>query len=383
MFEQETEHILEIARQRTIGNAEAITVKDILAADVPSPVKTFFRADIEALLLDEFQQHRKKSRFNFRHPEVQSLQNQINSILVLNFTFERVEFLNRLNDTVHLVINYLVRPQWTLTSVLFEHEPSTSPLSLLRLLRYFGPYEYVKDLLVRYVQEKTAAEFTKEEFAFLLWRLDAEYLRRKSGDELARILFPLYEFFDYPKRSGNKSLPIKALVRYFEDKGLASVLSMLEGATVQGKEEISHRELGELLENVRRTNGAFEAVKLDVVPQPDNAVEAVASTVNPNPLPPSPAEFAQQVPRAPVAVQVPSTRVLEINDGDRKRFTRRIFRQDEAAFASAIGALEHTPSWKEASKVIDEIFIQNVIDPYSSDALRFIETLFKQFQKTR
>ena len=384
MFEQETEQIIDMARQRTLGSAQAIALKDILGANIPAPLKTFFRAEVEAILLDEMQQRRKKSRFNFQHPEVVSLENQINSILVLNFTYERTEFLSRLDDTVHLLANFLVRPHWTLTSVLFEREQSITALSLLRLLRYFGAYEYLKDILVHYVGEKLIASFTREEFATLLWRMDAEYVRRKSGDELARILFSLFDFFDYPKKGEGMSLPIKALVRYFEDKGLASVLPMLEGAIAQGKNDISHRELGELLENVRRTSGAFEASKLEVE-HPVTEREMVASIEASQPLPPSPTLPQRQNDHGTAAVQGPSgvIRILEFSEGDQKRFTRRIFRQDEAAFASASGALKHAPSWKEASKIIDEIFIQNVIDPYSSDALRFTETLFKQFHKSK
>ena len=92
MFEQETESIIAAIRQRTIGSAGTFAVKDILASDIPHPVKTFFRADVEAMLMKELLTYHKTSRFPFDHVEVQSLQQQINSLLVLNYAFQREDF---------------------------------------------------------------------------------------------------------------------------------------------------------------------------------------------------------------------------------------------------------------------------------------------------
>jgi len=40
-------------------------------------------------------------------------------------------------------------------------------------------------------------------------------------------------------------------------------------------------------------------------------------------------------------------------------------------------------SWKDASRFIDEIFIQNDINPYSSDAKRFIDMVYQKFYPPR
>ena len=319
MFEQETELIITTVQQRTIANQPAIAIKDILAADIPYPLKTFFRADVESMLHDELQRYRKTSRFNFDHPEIHSLQNQMNSVLVLHFSFERTEFLRRLSDTVHLIINYLVRPQWTLTNVIFEKDASVSSNTLLRMLRHFGPYEYMKDIIARYVQDKTIPSFTREEFSSFLWKVEGEYVRRKAGDELARILSPLYEFLDYPKNTGNKPLPIKALVRYFEDKGITAVLHRLEGESIQGKHDLGCHELGHLLEDVRRTSGAFEVEKMVEQPIGDSILtQAIEQTQTKN-------QQTKGVSTLFFNTSADSTRMLVLDDSDRRRFVKKIF----------------------------------------------------------
>jgi hypothetical protein len=369
MLEQETNLIISTVSQRTIAGAESVFVKDILAADIPYPIKTFFRADVEAMLAEELRNQRKASRFNYTHPEIQSLQNQIDSILVLHYSFRRTEYLQRLDEAVHMLGNFLIRPQWTLANALFENDETISSAMLARLLKHFGPYEYLRNLITHYVRDKNVASFTKADFSSLVARMDGEYIRRKAGDELARVMSPIYDFFDYPKNTGTKPFPVKALIRYFEDKGLSSVTTRLEGEASQEKQELTLRALGEMLEEVRRTSGAFEVEKwesrtdleLQTVPNAEPGIHAIQ-------------------PEA-------GTRRLAIMDsiseGDRRRFVRKIFNQDESLFDSAVDSIGTLTSWKEASKFIDQILIRNDVDPYSPEAERFVMIISQQFQPKR
>ena len=356
MFEEEIGIMTDTIARRTIGAAQSIALREILAAEIPHPIKTFFRADAEALLGDELRRERKATRFFHDHPEVQNLQQQMNSILVLHYTSERQEYLRRLDDTVHMMVNYLVRPQWTLAGVLFETDRTISSQALMRLFRYFGPYEYYRDVLSRYVDDKQITSFTREEFSSLLWKVDAGFIRRKTGDEMARVLLPLYDFFDFPFKTGTNALPTKALIRFFEDKGLSQVLLRLEGERARETERLTRAALGVILEDVRRTNGAFEA-------------EAPENASGP----------ARTVPESPV----PAVDLLAaISDKDRLRFIIRIFRQDEGAFTEALQSMATLPSWEEASKFIDHIYIRNDIDPCSYDAERFTGIMLQQYHRT-
>jgi hypothetical protein len=72
-----------------------------------------------------------------------------------------------------------------------------------------------------------------------------------------------------------------------------------------------------------------------------------------------------------------------IGEGDRRRFIKKIFNQDESSFSSAVDTIGTLASWKEASKFIDQILIRNDVDPYSTEAERFVEIISQQFQPRR
>jgi hypothetical protein len=367
VLEKETERLIDIILLRSIGNSSSITVKDILAADIPYPVKAFFRADVEMILMKEVSTGRKNSRFNYSHPEVQNLQQQMNSILVLHYPFERDEFISQISDVVHVLMNYLVRPQWTLTNAIFENEPSVSTRTLIPMLKHFGPYEYFRDVFQRYTHDKNITHITRDEFSTLLWKIDTECIRRKTGDELARILSPLYEFVFFPNQSSDQAIPVKALIRYFEDKGVTSAVLRLEGELAQSTLTLTRTALAEILEAVRRTAGGFETEQPELT---------VASVINETDTKLSGRE--NSIPTASDLVRME----LLFDEHDRQRYIKRIFRQDEQAFSSALHSIGTMKSWKEASRFIDEIYIKNEIDPYSFDAERFTQLIFQQYQHT-
>jgi len=367
VFEKETTEIIRTIIERTPQTSSGVvSVKDILAADIPYPIKTFFRADVEAMLLSELHHHRKNSRFFFDHPEVQNLQQQINSILVLHYQFKWNEYEQRVDEAVHMMINYLIRPQWTLTNVIFEKENTISSYSLKNLLKYFRPYEYLREIIIHYLSEKKIASIKKDEFKSLIWKGDGEYIRRKSGDELAKIMSPIFDFFDYPNRTGNKAILIKALIKFFEDKGLVMILPRLEGDIAQGKTELTLNELSDLLEDYRRTLGSFQVEKIEVE-QTDLIVKSEENKTD----------------STDVVQSQMHDFLSSISESDRRKFIKKIFNQDEEAYISALKSIEKLPTWKEASKNIDEIFIKYDVDPYSSEATRFIEVLFEQYHPKR
>jgi hypothetical protein len=365
VLELETDQIVGVIGQKTIAQAPSISLKEVLASDAHPAVRAFFRADVEAMLLEEYRASVRTSRFNHDHADVKSAQAGLNSALVLHYVFQRKEYLSRLADAVRLLANFLVRPQWTLTGVVFEKDPAISVESLRRLLNYFAPYGYLKEVIFRYAADRKVSAFTREEFSTLLWKIDAALVRRKSGQELADILLPLYEFFDYPRNTAKNAVPVKALIKFFEDKGLTDVQTRLEGEMAQGLDGLTLESLAPILDDVRTTSSGFTAERTELKP------------------PEQPASDAGRGDQGTAAGRGGPDIATAIQDGEKKKFIRKIFKQEDAKYDEAVRELSAMPGWKEASRYIDEIFIRNDVDPYSGEAERFIEIVFQQFHPPR
>ncbi len=383
MLERETEQIVGVVTQKTIGQAPSISLREILAADVLPALRAFFRADVEAMFLEEHNTALGRSTFNHEHPDVQYAQAQLRSAMVMHYAFGRKEYLARLSDAVQLLANYLVRPQWTLTGVVFEKEPAISVESLRRLMQYFAPYEYLGEVLFRYAEDKRVSAFTKDDFSSLLWKIDAAFVRRKSGQELCEALAPMYEFFDYPRNSGKFAMPVKALIKFFEDKGLTDAHTRLEGEMAQGLSVVPLQTLAGILEDVRQTSGQFVVER--------NEAKSGAAAVGELPIAPIGGAAAGDNPAGNIPAHSATDRgtrpgpdiASAIQENEKRKFIRKIFRQEEPKYDEAMQQLARTAGWKEASRIIDEIFIENDVDPYSGEAERFIEIVFQQYHPPR
>ncbi len=85
----------------------------------------------------------------------------------------------------------------------------------------------------------------------------------------------------------------------------------------------------------------------------------------------------EQKPGRPSSTMPPLD--LLIDDDERKRFVRRLFNGDMAYYNIVIETLNKMTSWKEASLYIDEIFLMNGVDPYSTDSVNFTDKVYTRF----
>ncbi len=86
--------------------------------------------------------------------------------------------------------------------------------------------------------------------------------------------------------------------------------------------------------------------------------------------------------RAPSSLPYSSLEML-IDEDERKRFIRKLFNGDSAYYNVIIHTLDNMTSWKEASLYIDEIFLMNGVDPYSSDSVFFTDKVYSRFSALR
>ncbi len=382
MYEKEIDRLNKLTLIRTIGSAERISLKEVLAAEIPLQLRNMIRVDVEQKLQDELRNNFVNSRFDFSHPEVISLQNRMNSILVLNYSFNRHEYLELVHDAIHLLLNFLMRPQWTLRSFIFDNTTQVSSDAIIKALRNFSGYEYLRDLIVRIIQEKNIKLMTIDEFQSLIWKCDREFIRRKDGYQLAQITLPIYDFINYGNRETKSTVATKGLIKLFEDKGMRKVVDRLQIELQRNVNEISFDELCILLEDLRKTYDGFEFENtLQKIP-----AEIVATVPHKeSPVVNITIDESEMVVKNDSTSDHPSAKPqlppLEkfFDDEERKRFIKKIFRKNEKDFSDAITDINNMSSWKEASKYVDEIYILNEVDLYSPEATLFTEITYNRF----
>jgi len=425
IFEAEIDAIMTAVRARTIGEEDGITLRKLQNADIHPAIKAYFRAEVERTLVHERANEQRSRRFAYGLPEVVSLQQQIDRLLILNYHFDQTEFETLLDQSVHFEFNYLCRPQFTLLSFVMGSQRRVSTVEIDKRLQYCVDYTYFPELIRRYFNDRGLVEVSYEEFRSLLERIDHEIVSQHSAIELARMLRALSEFVDESRlqprdAEGNPMLPTNAAIVFFEDKQLIPVKVRLEfERDINELNVISLQQLADLIDLVRGVEeGVVPVAPLDEEnrliepeqpatspepfsgpafvtasePTPPRGETPVVETVEVSSLPPleelfpSMSEPPADEPSSALEHDQPAIIPAGLRDvhdlftdAEQKKFIKTIFRKDERAFRTTLDELNILPTWQETSLFLDSLFISLNVDPFSEPAVHFTDRLYVRF----
>ena len=410
IFETEIEQIMNAVSARTIGESETIRLRDLLAADLHPAIKAYFKARIRQLLQQERMTEVRSKKFPYSLPEIVRLLEQVDVLLVHNYSFGQHDFALMLDHAVHFQFNFLCRPQWTLLNFIFENQRRRPTSDIRRKLRYCVDYEYYAEIIKRLIDDRGLAEIEYEEFKDLLEKIDNEIVSRHSSVELALLTRPLLRFIESalpvpPAKLADSKIPINAAVVFFEDKKLNDIKGRLETERDKnGVTEISLRELAGLIEKVRTHDEDAEVDFPDSGAESAKAHERPVETPSAQPLKAEPAtvsktpvkvfsDFEEDEP----ATVAPSPRSEEsysdltdssilvnlhslFSPSEEKTFIKKVFQKDELLFRESLDQLNEMTDWKEASQYLQQLFLTNEIDPFSEVAIMFTDKVQRRFQ---
>jgi hypothetical protein len=412
IFEDEIERIMHTVRARTIGEADSITLREILLASIHPAIKAYFKAEVQRQLLEERQLEVRSKRFPYAIPEVAGLQRQMDLLLLVNYQFDQHEFETLLDQAVHFTFNFLCRPQFTFVEFLFENQRQQSTQRIEQKLEYCVDYEYFSLLLKRYFTERGLASISYEEFKKLLAKIDQEVISEHSSIELANMTKPIMGFVeaiqDQPPAEGKaKTLPINAAIVFFEDKNLSELKLRLEYERDHSHlMEIDLQRLADIIEEVRAITSGRQTASVveETVPSPPPPAEqqqviitinrasgdetrveqaADARPMEPNNTTSGLAEKQLEEPGLPLLQAKASVALADIlslmSGSEKKKIAKAIFHKDQDEFVSTVALLEKAGSWEEASLVLDDLFLAKGVDPQSRVAILLTEKVYQRF----
>ncbi len=394
MFEAEIDAIMHAVRARTIGEEDSITLRKVLAARIHPAIAAYFRAEVEKKLRDERAHEFRSKRFPYAHPEVVSLQRQIDVLLVQHYTFDRSEFETLLDQSVHFEFNYLCRPQWTLLNFIMGDQRRTPVTAVERKLQYCIDYRYFAEFIKRTIDERGQTEITYEEFKALLEKIDRAVIAEHTSAELARMLRALSAFVDlgHPEApNGNAHLPINAAIVFFEDKRMQELTARLEEERDRnGRATITLDELGRTIQEVRAASAMESPLPEPAAPEimPEAPLVPAVSANGPAALAPAPTMPAEPPPSTLATEKaVPEGSsvgdLISVSDlfsaAEQKKFIRQLFGKDDWAFQTAVEELDQLQTWQETSHFLDNLFTVHQVDPFSEPAVEFTDRLYTRF----
>jgi hypothetical protein len=398
MLERETDIIIQTLAERTIGSAHSLALKDALATDIPKAVKLYLRCEVTRLMEQDLKNASHFSNLKFTTPLVHQVTKTYTRTLAPEYIFTREEFVPMLENAVHFVENYLCRPQWTLSHFVFEKSERVTLVELQDKFEYVSEYLYYGNLVEGFLRQKGWQGIGVGDFRALLAKIDDQILKLHNPGELAQLTRPIYQFLLLQSEIAEKPIPIKPLIVFFEDKNMSGLKEYVERiCQVRNSEHLTIRQLADIIEDLYSGGTGKYQPEEKSEPTPEAPVEKGESNAG-HVATPAPIDTPQSSAAAPVgdrqnvalsltfsgmtesARSSPSSSRMSdlkaaIDEGQRERFIRTIFQNDEAYFRVIIETLNGMTTWKDASLYLHAFYQTSGVDPSTQDVVEFTDLI--------
>lgn len=193
--------------------------------------------------------------------------------LISRFFLSREQVKIICQDVVKLHFNYLLRPRNTLLKTYSDRE-FIEVDAVIQKFSYFSNYTYLTNEVLRditdFINEKNTISY--KELSNLVDKVDSDYIFSKSAGELISLLSPVFGIFElYQEDTGERIVPIEAIMIFFDDKNLLPIVELLD--TKYRTENLffisEQKLLGVLLEVLDSVDNNTRAVSFNVTTEQD------------------------------------------------------------------------------------------------------------------
>jgi len=251
MLEHETESIFATLRSRTIGDRDAILLREILGAEIPRGIKTYVQAETVRQFETELFASPRFSRVDRQSTGVRRHGRALIASMSALYSFPREEYLSLLENAIHFLENYLCRPQWTIENFVFESSGRMSAQEVVARLECTVDYAYFRTLIQKIMQRRGIREISAEEFRSMLVRIDDQIVKQHNPRELALLAKPIFDFLLLRDTPPDVSIPLKPILVFFEDKKMNILRDYIESiCRIRRRSEITLDELTTLVEDL-------------------------------------------------------------------------------------------------------------------------------------
>jgi len=244
MFEREIKFIYDFNLNRVKKIGSFVSYGQLIQAELHPAILQYISAEIDFLIFEDRQKLLKNSVFDYSGEKISKLFSQIDEEIKLNKRFS-IEYINKLLlHSTSFIINYLMRPRWTMIKFLFNDEEEKSAAEIKQVIKYIHFYGYLKDTLVSYLDKKRIVTIKRNELEDLILKIDLLGMDSYLDAILEEAVRSMAGFFSIGTVQTNK-VSLLAVKIFLKEKELANHIEKLN--EIYGEDNKQKVEIDELL----------------------------------------------------------------------------------------------------------------------------------------
>jgi hypothetical protein len=246
MFEKEIKFIVDFSLNKVKNLGSFFSFEKLLGTDLHPAILHYISAEIDFLIFEDRKKLIQNSVFDYSGPEIANYFNLIGEEVKKTRKISVEDIKKLITQAVSFNANFVARPKWSLSKLIFN-DSDLKPIEEIRLsLNYVYYYEYLKNILISYLNKKKSVSLTLIEFEVLLNKIDKELFSAQSNKLIDNTLYSIADFMNTGNNSNN--VPVQSIEVFFKERNLIEYLFKLRRALpIDSKQKYSIDELRSII----------------------------------------------------------------------------------------------------------------------------------------
>ncbi|NNG28066.1 MAG: hypothetical protein HKM87_11100 [Ignavibacteriaceae bacterium] len=236
MFEKEIKFISDFCLNKVKGLGSFFTYDKLAETDLHPAILRYISAELDYMIYADRKKLLQNSYFDYSGKEIFQRFHEISSEIKKTKKISIEDVKKLIVQAVSFNANFVVRPKWSVTKLIYHDLKYVSVDELEMMLNYIYYYSYIKTVLAAYLSKRKIVQLSATEFDLILNKIDRELFKTNADQLIYNALKSIGDFFNIGGLDKTKVSPIaveillkeKNLVNYLLN--LRRALPIIEGA---------------------------------------------------------------------------------------------------------------------------------------------------------
>lgn len=273
MFENEIKFINDFILNKTKDLGSLFTIENFLSADIHPAVKKYVEGEINYLIYQDRKKLIDNSLFDYSGTKISNYFNLIADEIKKTKKVSYEDVKNIILQAVAFNANFVVRPKWTLSKLIFGNNKSASLNDLQILFNYTYYYEYLNNVFLAYMVKKKIMNISATEFELIMNKIDRELFTLHQSKLVDNALYAIADFYNIGGLN-KSSISVEAIENFLKEKNLTELLFKLKrGFPNPAKKKNDIEDIRKVLYSAFPLGSPFDEEKKEEVTEETNNEE--------------------------------------------------------------------------------------------------------------
>ena len=196
MFEKEIKFITDFSLNKIKKLGAFFTFDQLQSLELHPAILKYINSELEYLISIDRKKLLQKSAFDYSDKKIQQYFDAINEEIKKNKSISFEDAKSLVMQAVSFTANYIVRPKWSLTKFIFNEDELKSVDEIKLSLNYLYYYEYIRNVLLTFIEKKKAVNLSLIDFEVALNKINRELFNTHTQQLVDNALICMADFFN-------------------------------------------------------------------------------------------------------------------------------------------------------------------------------------------